>query len=408
MLPEHPPAEARSVQTTWLYTLGSIVFFFVVLQLDVVWTSLQAFDASRAAADPAATLFSALLLVLAVVSSAVQTRFCWFLRAGLAGGMPGRRWVVLLWASSGLTWAIGLLVSGMALHAALPLWMAVTVTACLLAPRARWALIAAGGLATLAHPLIATELLGHPLAIDAGIGAVLTLTYAALLPVMVATSLWWWAIVVELDRHRRASADLAVARERLRFASDLHDIQGHHLQVIALKSELAERLLDSNPDAARENIHEARVIARQALEETRSLVYGYRDVALANELENAREVLSASGARCELDIGVLPGDAEVQRALALVVREATTNILRHSSATKAWIRLGEAPGGTDLLIGNDRADAADTAHGTGLAGLRERVAAVGGRLEVDSPETDSPGAGTFELRVWVPTMEVVA
>src|SRR5690606_35384605 len=129
-------------------------------------------------------------------------------------------------------------------------------------------------------------------------------------------------------------------RERLRFAADLHDIQGHHLQVIALKSELAERLLDTNPDAAREHIHETRTIARQALEETRSLVYGYRDVALADELENAREVLAAAGARCELDIGVLPDDAEARRTLALVVREATTNILRHSAATKAWIRLG--------------------------------------------------------------------
>jgi two-component system sensor histidine kinase DesK len=399
---EDPPAEARSVQTTWLYTLGSIVFFFVILQVNVVWTSLLAFDTARAADDVPASLLGLALLALAILSSAVQIRFCWFLRVGLGGGMPGRTWVTLLWGSSGLVWLVGLAVPGMGLHAALPLWMTVTLTACLVGARARWALIAAGGVVTLAHPVVASELFTQPLAFDEGLGAPLAIFYTALLPVMVVLSLWWWAIVVELDRHRRASADLAVARERLRFASDLHDIQGHHLQVIALKSELAERLLDSDPDAARENIHEARVIARQALDETRSLVYGYRDVALANELENAREVLSASGARCELDTGALPENADVQRALALVVREATTNILRHSSATRAWIRLRDAPDGTELVVGNDRADAAGSADGTGLAGLRERVAAVGGRLDVDYPE---PGA--FELRVWVPAAEVV-
>ncbi len=230
------------------------------------------------------------------------------------------------------------------------------------------------------------------------------IAYTALLPIIVILSLWWWAIVVELDRHRRASAELAVAQERLRFASDLHDIQGHHLQVIALKTELSERLLDTDLDAARENIHEARVIARQALDETRSLVYGYREVALATELENAHGVLSASGAECDLDVGALPAEADAQRALAMVVREATTNILRHSAAQKVWIRLGPVAGGTELIIGNDGVDASSSTSGNGLTGLRERVAAIGGQFETRALD----GIGTFELRAWVPALSVVS
>jgi two-component system sensor histidine kinase DesK len=115
-------------------------------------------------------------------------------------------------------------------------------------------------------------------------------------------------------------------------------------------------------------------------------------------------VLSATGAECRLDVGALPDQPDVQRALALVVREATTNILRHSSAENAWIRLGQADGGTELIIGNDGADPADASRGSGLAGLRERVAAIGGRLE--TRVQGDPDA--FELRVWVPALEVVS
>lgn len=404
MRPADPPAPARGVHTTWLYTLGSIAFFFVLLQVDVVLVSLYAVESARASGGMTHLLLSAGLLVAALASAAIQIRFCWFLRAGLGGGLPSRRWMVLLWAPAALAWTIGLLLPETALHAALPLWMTVNLVAPLIRSRQRWALIAGGGIVTVVHPLLATEVFGHVLTIADGPGSVLIFSYGAILPFMVLTGLWWWQVVVELDRHRRAGAELAVARERLRFASDLHDIQGHHLQVIALKAELAERLLESNLDAARDNIHEAQVIARQALEETRSLVYGYRDVALANELENAREVLSASGASCELDIGALPQPPEVQRSLAMVVREGTTNILRHSSAQNAWICLQGASGGTELVIGNDGADATDSAHGSGLAGLRDRLAAVGGRLDVQA----DPVAGRFELRVWVPAFEVVA
>src|SRR5690606_18177660 len=121
------------------------------------------------------------------------------------------------------------------------------------------------------------------------------------------------------------------------------------------------------------------------------------------EPENAREVLTASGAHCELDAAALPEDSEVQRSLARVVREATTNILRHSSAKRARIRPHAVAAATALLVGNDGADAPGTASGTGLVGLRERVSTVGGSLDVRS----SDEADVFELRVWIPRVEAV-
>ncbi|MFC3276308.1 GNAT family N-acetyltransferase, partial [Agromyces mediolanus] len=156
-------------------------------------------------------------------------------------------------------------------------------------------------------------------------------------------------------------------QERLRFASDLHDIQGHHLQVISLKSELAERLLERDPERARALVHEVRLIAKEALEETRSLVAGYRQVAFDEELENAREVLAASGAVCTLRLGPVPSGHEVQRALGSVVREATTNILRHSEAGS---RIRLSPWHPDDLTASSRRSPAPRSSPAAMAAVR--------------------------------------
>jgi len=175
-------------------------------------------------------------------------------------------------------------------------------------------------------------------------------------------------------------------------------------------------MLEIDPAAARELVHETRLIAKQALEETRSLVAGYRHVAFDDELENAREVLTASGAECTLRLGALPADALAQSALASVVREATTNILRHSEATTVTIDLTTTSERVELAIVNDGVpvqvtdtrdaaapgpaarSAVSRAPGSGVAGLRERLAAVGGTLETS---TDASGT-RFELRATVP------
>lgn len=371
-----PAPPARGVQTTWIYTLGSLVFVTFMLQATLLVFLVDHVAASRAAAD-------AVVAVLALVSAIVAVRYCWFLRVGLGGGLPHPGWTIALLAPAAGAWVLGLFTERGALISAIPLWIAVCIVAPVLERRLRWGLVLLGAAITVAHGVIA-DMMGHPITLDDRGAGWLLIAYAAALPFMVISGVWWWEIVVTLDRHRAAAADLAVAEERLRFAADLHDIQGHHLQVIALKAELAERLLERDAAAARDHVHEVRLIAKQALEETRSLVAGYREVDLAAELENAREVLALTGAVCELSIGAIPDAAEARRALALVVREATTNILRHSAATSATIRVdGDARGAT-LTIENDGAQPAtgDDAASTGLVGLRERLAARGGTLDI--------------------------
>lgn len=399
-----PPGQARSVHTTWAYTLASFVFFFLVL--DAVLLSVASSSATSSASAPGGWAGPA-LIVLIIVCAGLHVRYCWFLRAGRGGGMPRRAWTVALLVPAVALWLLGLVTPGAGLIAAFPLWVAVNVSAPLLPTAQRRAALAVGAAVTLAHPLLAASVFGHPMEAAARSGAWLLFSYSALVPLMVLSGLWWWEIVVTLDRHRSVAAELAVAQERLRFASDLHDIQGHHLQVIALKAELAERLLTRDPDAAREHLHDTRLIAKRALEETRSLVAGYREVDLAAELENAREVLTASGADCALELGVLPTDIELRRVLALVVREATTNILRHSTATRASISLTTGVDGSTLEISNNDVTAATDAPGrapsSGLDGLRDRVTAIGGRLD-----THRDG-DRFVLRVSVPVRaEVVA
>ncbi|WP_308797286.1 sensor histidine kinase [Agromyces silvae] len=396
-----PAEHARSVQTTWYYTLTSIVFFVGFFEAVVALTLLEDVLATR---DP----FTMVLIVAVVVSAAVQIRYCWFLRAGRAGGLPAAGWTAALVGSAGVVWVLGLFVPGVEFATAVPLWAAASLIACLVPRMWRWVVLGVGAALFAAHVVLPMVVLDRSLDEMPRGGAIMFLIYSTLLPFMLISSLWWWEIVVRLERHRRTAGELAVTQERLRFASDLHDIQGHHLQVISLKSELAERLLEVDPAAAREHIHETRLIAKQALEETRSLVAGYRQVALDDELENAREVLTAAGASCALRVGVVPADAAVRAALASVVREATTNILRHSEATRVTITLRVVDDASVLSIENDGVAAstvapAARAAGSGLAGLRERLADVGGRLETS---TDA-SAGIFELTATVPVEESV-
>jgi two-component system sensor histidine kinase DesK len=120
--------------------------------------------------------------------------------------------------------------------------------------------------------------------------ALLAITAAAMLGL-----LWGWEVAARLERARRLAAELAVADERLRFAADLHDIQGHHLQVIALKSELAARLADADPARAAAEMREVQRLSTEALQDTRAVVQGYRRTSLDEEITNATRVLAAAG-----------------------------------------------------------------------------------------------------------------
>ncbi|MEU6894999.1 histidine kinase [Streptomyces sp. NPDC046557] len=238
------------------------------------------------------------------------------------------------------------------------------------------------------------------LALGCAIGVLAT---GLFLSVACGFSAWLLQTVRELDRSREYQARLAVAEERLRFGRDLHDVMGRNLAVIALKSELAVQLARRERPEAVEQMIEVQRIARESQREVRDVVRGYREADLAVELEGARGVLSAAGMDCrvEFDAGrALP--AEVQSALGWVVREATTNVLRHGDARTCLIRLtaGEEPDGAlTLLVENDGARAGVPAGppGSGLAGLRERLAVVDGALRAGPVE-----GGRFRLVAEIP------
>jgi len=213
----------------------------------------------------------------------------------------------------------------------------------------------------------------------------------------------------ELGAARDEIARLAVSDERLRFARDLHDLLGHSLSVVALKSELASRVIADDPDQAAEHLHDIEAVSRRALAEVREAVAGYRRPVLVEELAGARSTLLAAGIDVEADpvpAGPdLPPDAEA--VLAWAVREGATNVLRHAGASRVRIRLrvDDRDAALELLDDGcgDGLDAVGSPGGTGLAGLAERVARVRGRMDA-APVGDHGG---FRLTVTVP-LEAVA
>lgn len=182
-----------------------------------------------------------------------------------------------------------------------------------------------------------------------------------------------WNRYLELDAARQTGEQLAIAQERYRFAADLHDIQGHTLHVLRLKTQLADRLLDSDPGAAHQHLAEAQSLITETLANTRSLAFGDRLVAVASELANATELFEAAGITCETQGELDPGAHE--ELFALLIREATTNILRHAQSTRVTVTLSSGR----VRITNDGSPPRPRAL-SGLARLAERFAAVGGTL----------------------------
>jgi len=198
-----------------------------------------------------------------------------------------------------------------------------------------------------------------------------------------------WNLYLQIDEARRMSAQLAVAQERYRFATDLHDIQGHTLHVIRLKTQLAARLMKRDPDIALAHLAEADELIGETLANTRSLAFGDRTVSLASELANAKELFAAAGIDWKQSgsVGIAGPHDEL---LGLVAREATTNILRHAQANAVIVTV--APGW--LSIANDGSPAS-MGPLSGLARLAERFAAAGGTLTTSS----DGGVFTTEARL---------
>ena len=206
------------------------------------------------------------------------------------------------------------------------------------------------------------------------------------------------ALQLSHDEVRR----LAATAERERIGRDLHDLLGHTLSLITLKLELSRKLLDRDHDAARREITETEEVARHALAEVRSAVTGFRAADLAAELASARLLLESSGVALGYDPPP-PLSPELERPLALVLREAATNIARHAGASQAQVGFAREGGSLRMRIVDDGRGGID-GEGNGLAGIRERVRALGGSLAIASTR----GGTSLEIVVPLPSASLIA
>ena len=196
---------------------------------------------------------------------------------------------------------------------------------------------------------------------------------------------------------------LAAVAERERIARDLHDVLGHTLSLIVLKSELASRLAEREPTRAMREIRDVEDVSRQALKEVRKAIRGYR-AGLDDELVRARHLLDAAGISAVVDWSSEPIDLEerLEETLALALREAVTNVARHSRARRATIRLWrDAPSATFRLeVADDGLGGRGGAprEGNGLRGMRERIEALNGVLTIDATHTGTRLAVALPLR----------
>jgi two-component system sensor histidine kinase DesK len=196
-----------------------------------------------------------------------------------------------------------------------------------------------------------------------------------------------WGAYSELLDARQEIARLAVSEERLRFARDVHDILGQSLATIVLKSELIGRQLpDSADESLRHEIDDVARIGRKSLNDLREAVSGYRMPTLPGEVTSARAALRAAGIALAVDdrAGGLP--AEQDSVLAWCLREAVTNVVKHSGAQRCEVSLSRDNGFVRLSVADDGRGAESLDGGSGLAGMRERVARVGGTFEVGARE----------------------
>ncbi|WP_017556104.1 sensor histidine kinase [Nocardiopsis baichengensis] len=239
----------------------------------------------------------------------------------------------------------------------------------------------------------------------------LAVVYAPLAMSGNLASVWLYELARDAFAGREAQARLAVSEERLRFARDMHDLLGHSLSGMTVKSELAARLTDrGDPSAAAGQMREVQSAARTALREMRGAVSGYRELDLAQELDTVRGVLAASGIAVTVRGGPEAVPDNVRGPAAWVVREGATNVVRHSEAERCTVVLRREGAQVVVEVRNDGAPRAvegagpaGTPQGNGITGLTERVAAVGGTLEAGPS-----GGDGFLLRAVLPVAETEA
>lgn len=375
----------RGVAATWWYTLTAVIFIEVMLI--GAWTGIVA-----------ATDFSGTVVIVIAAggllwcASTLPLLFDYRHRIDAGPGVPWKRLIAPFAVAVAFGVVAGSL-TGSWQFAVMPLAQSVVLLNWPSGVRFRVVVAATLLLVALAFLDSANQTLG------AGVPAWLPGAYAALLPAMTVSSLWFWDVMVTLDRARASESRLAATQERLRVATDVHDLQGHHLQVIALQLELAERLLPDDPDAGMEQLRAARVSVDEARQGTRDLATRYRSVPLSDELANARDLLRAAGLDVEASIDA---DAAAAPASALgpVIRETTTNVLRHGGGRRARLALTRTADAWRYEIVNDAVsgDAGDDGRaGSGLDGIRRRIEEARGTLDVRA------AADEFSVVVTVPS-----
>ena len=191
----------------------------------------------------------------------------------------------------------------------------------------------------------------------------------------------FYVLMDELEEAREHESELAVARERIRFASELHDIQGHTLHVVKLKTALAEKLVRIDADRAEEELREIHTLVGDTIKQTKELAYAQRRLNLSGELENAKNLFEAAGIRVRI-VREAEVDSTASELLGQVLRETTTNILRHAQAQEVRITLAAA----GITIVNDGARGDVLPELSGLSTLRERVAGERGELTVSQED----------------------
>jgi two-component system sensor histidine kinase DesK len=270
-----------------------------------------------------------------------------------------------------------------------------------LAGRARHVIVPVVGVAVVVG--VGLGLLLAPAPPGAGpnwVAASIVAVYLAALWTASVNRRYWLRSLTTLDRSRRNAADLAVARERLRLADDLHDILGHALEVVAFKSELAGKLLPPEAQRARVEIDEVAQVARSAMSEVRALARDRRPTTLTAELAGARATLVSAGIALSVvgDPTAVADDA--QDVLGRVLRETMTNLLRHATAGRCTVTVTHDSGTTRLAVVNDGAAGAVgplAGEGTGLSALERYLTERNGRLR--TTRTDD---GTFTVTAELP------
>ncbi len=196
---------------------------------------------------------------------------------------------------------------------------------------------------------------------------------------------------------------LAATAERERIGRDLHDLLGHTLSLITLKLELSRKLFDRDVETAKREVEEAEKVARHALAEVRSAVSGIRATDLAAELASAQLLLESSRVHLDYDHPPVDLPQDTERALSLVLREAATNVARHADASCAKVDFRREHASVHMLISDNGRGGIET-DGNGLRGMRERVRAIGGTLEIDSPRR---GGTRMLVKAPVPVLRLV-